>query len=141
MKVTLTLHDREVADGRDLQMVAVLANDGDAPIVLNTIDLFLPTIVLHVEGGTGKVLPIIPPSVPLVDDGRSYRVRLEKGKSMTYEFTGSDLFSAAIPPGAYKIRYWHTLRPRLAPDDWQGVLESDWIPFIVRGDAREGAGQ
>jgi hypothetical protein len=133
MKVTLTLHDREVADGRDLYMVAVLANDGDAPIVLNTIDLFLPAIVLHVEGGTGNLLPILPPSVPLVDDGRSYRVRLEAGKSMTYEFTGTSLFSAAIPPGAYKIRYHHTLRPRLAPDDWQGVLESEWVPFTVRG--------
>lgn len=139
MKVTLTLHDREVADGRDLRLVAVLANDGDTPIVLNTIDLFLPAVVLHVEGGTGGALPILPPPVPLVDDGRSYRVRLEAGKSMTYEFAGTDLFSAAIPPGAYEIRYHYTLRPRRGADDWQGVLASDPVSFTVRG-ARAGAG-
>jgi hypothetical protein len=132
MNVVLTLDSTEVHDAQSLAIHARLTNQSPAPLVLNTLGLDFPSIVLEVLDASGKRVPTLPPPVPPEDDGKVGRKTLAKGESLRLDFTGNSLFSGALAPGEYRLRYFFRETREGQSQDWEGELASDWVRFTVK---------
>jgi len=129
MKVELSVSPGRVADVQELAITAHVHNAGTAPVRLNTLLLPYPSLMLQVRDAAGKRVPLGPPPVPPIDDGSLGRQDLAPGKELTFEY--GNPFGASPDPGRYEIRFFHEARSTHPGKDWQGTLESAWIPFEV----------
>jgi len=129
MKVELSVSPERIADVQELTITAHVHNAGTAPVQLNTLLLPYPSLMLQVRDAAGKRVPLGPPPVPPIDDGNLGRQDLAPGKELTFEY--GNPFGASPDPGRYEIRFFHEARSTHPGKDWQGTLESAWIPFEV----------
>jgi hypothetical protein len=129
MKVELTVSPRRLADVQELTVTAHVRNTGTAPVRVNTLLLPYPSLMLQVRDAAGTRVPLGPPPVPPIDDGSVGRQDLAPGKELAFEY--GNPFGAAPDPGRYEIRLFHEARSPRPGTDWQGTLESAWVPFEV----------
>lgn len=85
--------------------------------------------MLQVRDAGGQRVPLGPPPVPPVDDGSAGRQDLAPGNELAFDY--GNPFGMTPDPGRYEIRFFHEARSARAGSDWQGTLESAWVPFEV----------
>jgi len=129
MKVELSVSPGRVADVQELTITAHVRNTGTAPVRLNTLLLPFPSLMLQVRDAAGKRVPLGPPPVPPIDDGSVGRQDLAPGKEIAFDY--GNPFGASPDPGRYEIRFFHEARSARPGSDWQGTIESAWVPFEV----------
>lgn len=129
MKVELRVSPGRVADVHELTTTVHVRNTGTAPVRLNTLLLPFPSLMLQVRDAAGKRVPLGPPPVPPIDDGSVGRQDLAPGKEIAFDY--GNPFGTSPDPGRYEIRFFHEARSARPGSDWQGTLESAWVPFEV----------
>lgn len=129
MKVELSVSPVHVTDVQELAVTAHIRNTGASAARLNTLWLSYPSLMLQVHDAAGNRVPLGPPPVPPVDDGSIGRQDVAPGKELSFEY--GNPFGASPDPGRYEIRFFHEARVARGGSDWQGTLESAWVPFEV----------
>ena len=133
MQVELSLARTRVPSAQDLDIQVRITNDGGEAVRLNTLFLPMPSVVLRVRDGAGRSVPLGPPPVPPLDDGETGRVLLEPGGSVQLSYAGGRMFGVAPPPGRYAVRFTFEAVNDETTHDWEGLLQSAWVPFEVVG--------
>ena len=115
----------------DLRVTVTLSNESQSTMRLNAMYLNAPTLRLRFVDAKGAPVATGPPPTPRPDDGKSGRVELGPGKSITVTFEGAAIFSSPLPEG----KYWVSFRYRNegSAGDWVGVAETPRVGFEVTG--------
>jgi hypothetical protein len=130
MRVQLVLEPTHVHDpSKDLVIKVRIINDGPASVRLKTLHLVFPSLVLETRDAHGQPVPSGPPPVPFKDDGKEGRVVLGSGESWSHSYEAP--FVIELDPGLYALRFHTTMVNGSYSNDWEGLLESDWVSFRV----------
>ena len=121
----------------DLEVHVVFTNRSDNEVVLNTLFLDFGTILLKVRRSDTTPVPLGPPPMPPVDDGKTGRITLKPGRSATFKYRGVNLFGSGLPPGTYQVKFHYENEDTANTDnrEWKGIIESDWLSFDVTKDS------
>ena len=131
MRVELVLEPTTVHDpSNDLILKVRIINEGPAPVRLNTLYLPFPSIVFETRDARGQPIFSGPPPVPPKDDGKKGRIVLDPGESWSNSYPAP--FVIDLDPGLYELRFRATMVNGPHADDWEGLLESDWVSFRVK---------
>jgi hypothetical protein len=133
LEAALKLESPVVADARELEIEVTLRNVGVTALRVNTLPLEYGPVVLRLRTASEKPVPLVPPSVPPLDDGEMLRVQLEPGAEVRFEYRGGGLLDSPLSPGTYAVRFQLSLTSGPSGRDWAGELASSWVPFEVTG--------
>jgi len=136
--VEVTVAPPRVSKSDDLEVRVVFTNQSGQDLVLNALDLNFGTILLNVRKSDKTPVPLSPPPVPPIDDGKIGRIVLEAGQSVAFKYRGINLFGSAPPPGSYQVMFSYENGATANTDkrEWKGTIQSDWLSFeILRGAA------
>lgn len=136
MQVKLTLADSIIQASEKLDITVDIANQGNQPVRLNTLFLDFPSVVLQVRDQSGRRVPLSPPPIPPEDDGLAGREELAPATSISRRYSGRGLLGVPLAPGVYSVRFFFEAVNAGAAHDWEGTLQSDWMPFTILGTRR-----
>jgi hypothetical protein len=132
-EVELTIDTPVVADVRELEIDVTLRNAGAAPLRVNILHFDYGPVVLRLRDAGGKTIPMMPPSVPPLDDGETGRALLAPGEMKHFYYYAGRLLDAPLPRGRYAVCFKVLLTAGPGGCDWAGELASSWVPFEVIG--------
>ncbi len=126
--LTVTLQPKRAGPtpAAEVALIAVVANPGDRPVPLNRAQAAAAALVLEVEDGEGRRVPMRPPDMPRPADGGPGDA-LEPGGSLTLHYAG--FLDGAQPPGRYRARYRGAHPPQGASGG--EPLLSGWVAIEV----------
>ena len=123
LEVLLAANPQVARDFQGVALAVTITNRSSAPIRLRTVDLDVASLVFELRDGSGNRIPLMPPPVPLEDDGQSGRQVLEPAESIAITYHGGELVGFTPEPGRYMLRFRYRAEASGA-GDWQGLLQS-----------------
>src|ERR1700690_1199698 len=116
-----------------VRVTVKLTNESAAPLGLDARYLTAPSLVLKFETEDGAPVPTGPPPVPQADDGKTGRVDLAPGESVSHTYEGGLIFGITLSPGKYRVLFRYSNEPG-RPGEWTGSIECGPVPFQVIGE-------
>ena len=135
LAVEISVTTPRIQRSDDLQIRVVFTNQSSNEMVLNALFLDFGTILLSVRKSDTTSVPMGPPPMPPIDDGKTGRITLQPGQSATFKYRGVNLFGRELPHGSYQLRFAYENQESANTDarEWKGLIQSDWLAFdIVR---------
>lgn len=129
----VTVANPRISKLDDFEVRVVFTNQGSQDLVLNALDLNFGTILLKVRKADKTPVPLGPPPLPPMDNGKIGRIVLDAGQSVTFKYRGINLFGSPLPPGSYQVMYSYENGKTANTDtrEWKGTIESGWLSFEV----------
>jgi hypothetical protein len=133
LEAALKLKSPVVADARELEIEVTLRNVGASAIRVDTLPMEYGPAVLRLRAASEEPIPLVPPSVPPLDDDEALSVQLAPGEEISFQYRGGGLLDSPLPRGTYAVRFQLELTSGPSGRDWAGELVSSWVPFEVTG--------